>query len=88
MPRVMADVVVVNGDHDDVGMPPGENDVVLNDGSSSSVASTAILTTASGPRYLQGVTFVPPRRAQLVVRFSFDALRPLALRVPAGHLDR
>jgi Carboxypeptidase regulatory-like domain/TonB dependent receptor-like, beta-barrel len=44
---------------------------LLNNGAFYSVASTTIPTSTTPPAYLQGVTFVPPRRAQFVFRFLY-----------------
>ncbi len=44
---------------------------VFNDAAFYSVASTVIPSSTTPPGYQQGVTFVPPRRAQLAVHFYF-----------------
>jgi outer membrane receptor protein involved in Fe transport len=44
---------------------------IFNNDAFYSVASTIIPTSPTNPGYEQGVTFVPPRRAQLVVRLNF-----------------
>ena len=44
---------------------------LFNNDSYYSVASTTIPTSSTNPGYSQGVTFVPPRRGQLLARLSF-----------------
>lgn len=44
---------------------------LLNEDSYYSVASTTIPSATTPPGYLQGVIFVPPRRAQLIVRVTY-----------------
>jgi hypothetical protein len=43
----------------------------FNDDSYYEVSSTVVPTSSTPPAYLQGVTFVPPRRANLVVKVWF-----------------
>jgi hypothetical protein len=44
---------------------------LLNNDAFYSVASTTIPTSATNPGYEEGVTFVPPRRANIMLRLSF-----------------
>ena len=44
---------------------------LLNEDAFYSVASTTLPTATTPPAYLQGTTFVPPRRANLVFKYWF-----------------
>jgi hypothetical protein len=44
---------------------------VFNNAAFYSVSSTVIPTSSTNPGYAQGVTWVPPRRAQVLIRFYF-----------------
>jgi len=44
---------------------------LFNDDSFYSVASTTLPSSTTPPGYLQGVTFVPPRRAAIVLKLSY-----------------
>jgi hypothetical protein len=43
----------------------------FNDDSFYEVASTVVPTSTEPPEYLQGITFVPPRRANIIVRLTY-----------------
>lgn len=43
----------------------------FNDDAFYSVANTVVPSSTTPPEYLQGVTFVPPRRANIVLKFWF-----------------